>query len=594
MTTRAAHSRADAARERNAALWDLHFRDPAHAFAQAQQRVRDETDAPARAWAALTIGFHHLFFTARPEDAQQWLDQARAHFGAAGDRRGALLCEIGLARLAIVRRDVLAARERLLALKPEAQQVLRDDDRFWLANALAATYYYRDQMDEAIAYLYDAFELLRVVEPSPHLATAMSNLAAALVTVGDFAPALDLAQEALALLAQFSNPQIALYARANLIEAQLGLARPDDALATTEAMMADLASMPRRASQNHYLAIAAETYALHGRIDEAGRCAEGAAEIHADYPGAFNEVHAAWASATVAHARGGDDVVPLLERAARIADEKGYLPVVCKAQQRLAAAHAAAARWRQAYEHSQRLLDAERRRLMHRASAKYYLLRVQHELSHARVERDRALAQRRETEQLNRRLAALNAELSQKVREIETLQTQLAREAVRDPLTQLFNRRYLDSITPGLVAAALRRSTPLAVALVDLDHFKRVNDRHGHPAGDRVLHEIGALFGSALRPADVVCRYGGEEFCIVLPYTDAAGARTAMSALAGKLHDVKVAWDGDVLTGLTFSAGLAVLPRDGTSFDALLAAADRALYEAKAAGRNCIVDASPA
>jgi diguanylate cyclase (GGDEF)-like protein len=191
-------------------------------------------------------------------------------------------------------------------------------------------------------------------------------------------------------------------------------------------------------------------------------------------------------------------------------------------------------------------------------------------------------------------MRAPSAELSQKVREVEALQAQLATEAVRDPLTQLFNRRHLDSITPGLIAAALRRGAPLAVALVDLDHFKRVNDRYGHPAGDRVLRDIGALLGSALRPADVVCRYGGEEFCIVFPDTDAAGARTALGALAAKLGDVAVAWDGETLSGFTFSAGVATLTRDGSTFVALVDAADRALYEAKAAGRNRIVEAGTA
>jgi diguanylate cyclase (GGDEF)-like protein len=419
----------------------------------------------------------------------------------------------------------------------------------------------------------------------------MSNLAAALVTVGDFAAARELAEDALKLLVTFDNPQLVLYTRSNLIEGQLGLGLAAEALATTEAMMADLGGTDRRAAQNHYLAIAAEAYAVHGRLAEAQRCARSCEDILHDYPGAFNEVHAAWANAVVAHARGNDDAAPLLEHAARIADDKGYLPVVCKAHERLATLHADAGRWHEAYEHSQRLLAAEQRRLLHRASAKYYLLRVQHELSDARAERDHAIARHSETEQLNRRLAALNAELSRKMQEVEALQAQLANEAVRDPLTQLFNRRYLDSITAGLIAAAQRRGAPLSVALVDLDYFKRVNDRHGHPAGDRVLREIGALLGSALRPADVVCRYGGEEFCIVLPDTDAAGARKALGALAVKVRDLEVPWEGETLTGFTFSAGVAVSPRDGIAFAALLGAADRALYEAKAAGRNCIVDA---
>jgi diguanylate cyclase (GGDEF)-like protein len=146
---------------------------------------------------------------------------------------------------------------------------------------------------------------------------------------------------------------------------------------------------------------------------------------------------------------------------------------------------------------------------------------------------------------------------------------------------------------PGLIGAAERRRAPLALALVDLDHFKHVNDRHGHPAGDAVLREIGRVLPMALRPADVVCRYGGEEFCIVLPDADGAGAEKALASLAARLRDLRVAWNGATLGGFTFSAGVAVLGMHGTTFADLLHAADRALYDAKDAGRDRVLLAAP-
>jgi len=577
-------------------LWDLHFRDPEPAFAQAQALLAEpaNVDARTRAWCELTIAFHHLFFTAHPLEAKRWIAAATDSFAKTGERRGALLAEIAAARLAIVERSPIAARDRLLALYPMAQQVLPQLDRFWLLNAIGAAHFFSDRMDDAIRFLYEALETLRGSERSPQHSTVMSNLAAALITVGDYPPARELAEAALAELENHNNGQLVLFARSNLAEALSGLGEHARALELTERMLADAPVAPRRAAQNHYMGIAAEVLARHGRVEEAARCAETAREILADFPGGYNEVHARWADAVVADAQ--DDrgrSLELLTVAAEAAERHRYLPGECKAWARLAERHAQAGDFEAAYDDSRKLLAAQTERLSHRASAKYYMLRVEHELGHARAERDRALLQRKETERLNAELERLNSDLQHKMIQVEALQAQLAVEAVHDPLTQLFNRRYLDSVMPGLLGAAERRGTSLALALVDLDHFKEVNDRHGHPAGDVVLREIGRVLPMALRPSDIVCRYGGEEFCIVLPDADGPGAEKALSSLAARLRDLRVEWQGRTLGGFTFSAGVAVLGQHGRGFSDLLSAADRAMYEAKEAGRNRIFIAEP-
>jgi len=582
--------------DRLSALWDLHFRDPEPAFAQARALLADpaSVDPRTRAWCELTIAFHHLFFTAHPLEARRWIAAASESFAATGERRGALLAEIGAARLAIVERSPIAARDRLMAIYPEAQQVLPQQDRFWLLNAIGAAHFFSDRMDEAIRFLYEALETLRGSEDSPQHSTVMSNLAAALITVGDYPPARELAEAALAELAHYNNAQVVLFARSNLAEALTGVGEDARALEITERMLADAPAAPRRTAQNHYMGIAAEILARHGRVDEAARCAATARAIYADFPGGFNEVDACWADAVVADAQGDRErALALLQVAAEAAERHRYLPGECKAWSRLVERHAEAGDFRAAYEGSRKLLAAQTERLSYRASAKYFLLRVEHELEHARAERDRALAQRQETERMNAELERLNADLQHKMIQVEALQAQLAVEAVHDPLTQLFNRRYLDSVMPGLLGAAERRGTPLALALVDLDHFKQVNDRYGHPAGDVVLREIGRVLPMALRPSDVVCRYGGEEFCIVLPDADGPGAEKALSSLAARLRDLRVEWQGRTLGGFTFSAGVAALGQHGRGFSDLLSAADRAMYDAKEAGRNRIFIAEP-
>jgi len=579
-----------------AMLWESHFHAPQPAVERARAVAADAA-APLRhrAWADLTVAYHDLFHTGDPSTAEAPLQRAGAAFATLGERRGELLVETAQARLSLVRQRPLEARARLVAIQDEAARLLPPQDRFWVINALGASYYYDDRIDEAIRCLHTALEMLRTIDISPHLPTAMSNLAAALVTVGDYVPACELAQDALGLLARYDNPQLWLFARSNLAEAQLGTGDTAGALATVDAMLADPTHPARSAAQGHYVAVAAEVYALHGRLDDAAACASAAEAIHANYPGGFNAVYAHWSRAALANA-GPDDEAALaaLDRAIATAESLRHVPTLCKACEASARRLAALGRYEEAYHRQVRLSEATELRLASRASVKYSLMRAEHELKHAREARDRAERERQESIAINRQLERLNRELERKMREVEELQARLAAEAVHDPLTQLFNRRYLDSVLPALLSGAVRRSAPLALALVDLDHFKAINDRHGHLAGDRVLMQIGRVLATSLRPSDVLCRYGGEEFCVVLPDTDADGARTALATLAARLRELVVPWNEHSLTGITFSAGVAVAPDDGSTQAELVAAADRALYDAKACGRERVVVAGEA
>ena len=169
--------------------------------------------------------------------------------------------------------------------------------------------------------------------------------------------------------------------------------------------------------------------------------------------------------------------------------------------------------------------------------------------------------------------------------------------ASHDGLTGCLNRSTTDALLAHALARARREGSPLAFALLDLDHFKQVNDEHGHAAGDEVLRRFARTAQQRLRHADVIGRTGGEEFGLVLPATDAAGARRLvedirLAAMALELRDAAGA-----PIRITVSAGIAVvMPDESLSPERLYGRADQALYEAKRAGRNqvvCYGDANP-
>ena len=143
---------------------------------------------------------------------------------------------------------------------------------------------------------------------------------------------------------------------------------------------------------------------------------------------------------------------------------------------------------------------------------------------------------------------------------------------------------------PIEISRARREGQTLSVVMIDVDNFKRLNDAHGHEAGDYALQRIAAVLRSALRASDLACRYGGEEFTVVMPDVDASGAAQKMHSICAALRESGVTYRGARLP-LTLSAGVAEIPAAGGSPGALLRAADAALYRAKQTGRDRVCEA---
>jgi diguanylate cyclase (GGDEF)-like protein len=168
---------------------------------------------------------------------------------------------------------------------------------------------------------------------------------------------------------------------------------------------------------------------------------------------------------------------------------------------------------------------------------------------------------------------------------MHALQERLREESIHDALTGLYNRRYLEETLVRELILAEREAYPVTVIMGDLDHFKAVNDLYGHLTGDEVLRVFGDLMRRHARGSDIYCRYGGEEFLLVMPGMAEQQAVERAEELRSTMAAAPVGHGASTIA-VTASFGVATFPRDGRTGDALIAAADRAMYAAKAAGRN--------
>ena len=173
------------------------------------------------------------------------------------------------------------------------------------------------------------------------------------------------------------------------------------------------------------------------------------------------------------------------------------------------------------------------------------------------------------------------------------LREALRDQSIKDPLTGLYNRRYLEEILQRETRRAVRAEYGVGVLMLDLDHFKKFNDTYGHDAGDTILRETASLLTKSVRAEDVVCRFGGEEFVVVLPMADLKTSQARAERIRSRLRELAVLHQGQSLGMITASVGVAALPKHGTTPRELLEAADAALYRAKREGRDRVLSAEP-
>ena len=174
------------------------------------------------------------------------------------------------------------------------------------------------------------------------------------------------------------------------------------------------------------------------------------------------------------------------------------------------------------------------------------------------------------------------------------LRDALREQSIRDPLTGLYNRRYMEEALNQQLSRVTRRLHPLGMVMIDIDHFKGFNDTHGHAAGDALLKELGKFLQKHIRGEDIGCRYGGEEFLLILPDASLEATQQRAEFLQQEAKGLGVRVAGQSLEGITLSLGVAIYPQHGRTIENVMRAADAALYRAKQEGRDRVVVAEKA
>lgn len=177
-------------------------------------------------------------------------------------------------------------------------------------------------------------------------------------------------------------------------------------------------------------------------------------------------------------------------------------------------------------------------------------------------------------------------------RRLEKSRKRLHQQSMLDPVTGLYNRAHLENLLSGEMARAEHNQTTLGVLLIDIDHFKKINDTYGHSIGDIVLREIGQVLSNNIRQTDYLIRHGGDELVVIMPGASTGVAQRRAEQFRANIERLKIPVEGQIIDSVSLSIGVATFPEHGKTEDTLIGAADQALHQAKAAGRNQVMLAS--
>jgi len=424
----------------------------------------------------------------------------------------------------------------------------RQDDPSLVAEALLSVGIAHSRAGDPQAGLGCFEQVLALFETQANrygCASVLNNMGINCKNLGRHADALDYLQRGMAIAQAIGDAGASAVLRSNLGEPLLLLGRYDEARAESEAAIRELSACGFREGEIHARVLLGQVLLRLGLLDDAQ------AE---------------------------------LERALRDIEGTGSMNHAARAHRTLAELHKAAGRFEAALGHQERFHAAERAQFNAESDRTISALRVQLEVADAQHEAEVHRLRHVEIARAHDDLKALHEALLAADREKTRLLERLAEQSRTDGLTGLANRRWLDERLADEIQRARRTHQPLAVAMCDLDFFKRINDRLGHPIGDEVLRRVAAVLRERCRGTDLVARYGGEEFCIAFLESDAATAARTCETLRAAVE--RQDWRA-LHPELAVTISIGISDRlDLPGAHALLADADTFLYQAKHDGKN--------
>ncbi|MFC4158868.1 diguanylate cyclase [Chitinimonas lacunae] len=459
-------------------------------------------------------------------------------------------------------------------------------DRALAANLLGVWRTHHGDDLSGLRYLYRALEEAREAAVPQMAVMVHGNLGGLQRERGNLLEAKQLLEEGLTLALESATPAVAATLAALLGGVCIDLGQFDEGC---KHFLPHLWDAEGGAAHLHGLPLGALLCALAGRKAEARVYLDQALAAlpeGRDRLSHLARLHAAWAEALLMREDDPAAALAAVERALALLGRRPDGNVTLHLLPLAAELHAAAGRHREAYELAARHIRLARERTEAARWTAQLTLSVRLELEQLS---HRTKLARLDEPADSARLDGLHAELREREQEIAALRRQLAEQAIRDPLTGLFNHRYLEESLTQALRRAERGGEPLGVVMLDLDHFQEINDRLGHSAGDRLLVELAQLLARSLRGSDVAARCGGGVFCLMLPNTPASAVAAKVERLRRSFTALAISTEFGMQRGFDFSAGVVAYPEAACSPALLLGMAERALFQAKQLGRGRVV-----